>query len=206
SGSLAGPRVGRGSRETRRPGNPPRASRWSRERGPGKREERDALERERAFGVSHDRLGRASRVLDPEQREPVERHYREGSRRPARASPEPLPPRGGPPRMGTALQHSTMIAPPRLRPGDRIGIVPPPGPVLRGYVRNGSKVLESAGFRVVLAPHLFERRGHLAGPDGRRSEDFNRMLRDPDIRCLLMARGGYGAMRIADEVDWGAMR
>jgi len=32
------------------------------------------------------------------------------------------------------------------------------------------------------------------------------MLRDPDIRCVLMARGGYGAMRIATDVDWGAMR
>jgi len=99
-----------------------------------------------------------------------------------------------------------LIAPPRLRPGDRIGIVAPSGPVLRGYVRNGAKVLESAGFRVELARHLFERRGHLAGPDRQRSDDLNRMLRDPDVRCVLMARGGYGAMRIADDVDWGAMR
>lgn len=99
-----------------------------------------------------------------------------------------------------------MTRPPRLRPGDHIGIVAPSGPVLRRYVVAGLKVLESAGYRPRLARHLYERRGHLAGTDARRAEDLNRMLRDPDIRCVLMARGGFGAMRIASDVDWGAMR
>jgi len=97
-------------------------------------------------------------------------------------------------------------APPRLRPGDRIGVVAPSGPVLRRYVVAGLRVLENAGYRPRLARHLYDRRGHLAGTDAARADDLNRMLRDPDIRCVLMARGGYGAMRIATEVDWGAMR
>jgi muramoyltetrapeptide carboxypeptidase len=99
-----------------------------------------------------------------------------------------------------------MIAPPRLRPGDRIGVVAPSGPVLRRYVVAGLRVLEAAGYRPRLGRHLYERRGHLAGTDEARAEDLNRMLRDPDIRCVLMARGGYGAMRIAERVDWPAMR
>jgi muramoyltetrapeptide carboxypeptidase LdcA involved in peptidoglycan recycling len=99
-----------------------------------------------------------------------------------------------------------MTSPPRLRPGDRIGIVAPSGPVLRRYVVSGLKVLEQAGYRPQLARHLYDRRGHLAGSDAARAGDLNRMLRDPDIRCVLMARGGYGAMRIATEVDWSAMR
>ncbi len=99
-----------------------------------------------------------------------------------------------------------MIAPPRLRPGDRIGVVAPSGPVLRRYVDSGLKVLVGAGYRPVLARHLFDRRGHLAGSDEARAGDLNRMLRDPDVRCVVMARGGYGAMRIAEEVDWDAMR
>ena len=99
-----------------------------------------------------------------------------------------------------------MTRPPRLRPGDRIGIVAPSGPVLRRYVVAGLKVLKAAGYRPRLSRHLYERRGHLAGTDQRRADDLNRMLRDPDIRCVLMARGGFGAMRIAADVDWGAMR
>jgi muramoyltetrapeptide carboxypeptidase len=99
-----------------------------------------------------------------------------------------------------------MNAPPRLRPGDRIGVVAPSGPIARSWVGAGVRVLEREGFRVVTARHLFDRKGHLAGPDAARVADLNRMLRDPDIRCVLMARGGFGAMRIAGEVDWGAMR
>ncbi|HYR51974.1 MAG TPA: LD-carboxypeptidase [Candidatus Dormibacteraeota bacterium] len=99
-----------------------------------------------------------------------------------------------------------MTRPPRLRPGDRVGIVAPSGPVLRRYVVAGLKVLEAAGYRPRLSRHLYDRRGHLAGTDARRADDLNRMLRDPDIRCVLMARGGFGAMRIAGDVDWAAMR
>jgi len=98
-----------------------------------------------------------------------------------------------------------MIAPPRLRPGDRIGVVAPSGPVLKRYMVAGLRVLEAAGFRPRVARHLYDRRGHLAGTDEARADDLNRMLRDPDIRCVLMARGGYGAMRIASRVDWAAM-
>jgi len=99
-----------------------------------------------------------------------------------------------------------MIAPPRLRPGDRIGIVAPSGPVLRRHVDAGARVLERAGFRVVVAKHVFDRRGHMAGGDASRAGDLNRMLRNPDIRCVLMARGGFGTMRIAPDIDWAAMR
>jgi muramoyltetrapeptide carboxypeptidase len=104
------------------------------------------------------------------------------------------------------MGNPTVIAPPRLRTGDTIGIVAPSGPVLRKHVATGVRVLERAGFRVALSRHLFDRRGHLAGEDHTRLDDLNRMLRDPDVRCVLMARGGYGAMRIASGVDWRAMR
>lgn len=100
----------------------------------------------------------------------------------------------------------TPIAPPRLRPGDRVGIVAPSGPVRADALAKGVRALESAGFRVVMGRHVGDRRGHLAGSDAARAADFNRMLRDPDIRCVLMARGGYGALRIASSVDWAAMR
>jgi muramoyltetrapeptide carboxypeptidase len=99
-----------------------------------------------------------------------------------------------------------VIAPPRLRPGDRIGVVAPSGPVLRNHVAAGARVLERAGYRLVVGRHVFDRRGHLAGTDAARLDDLNRMLRDPDIRCVLLARGGYGSMRLAERVDWGAMR
>jgi len=98
------------------------------------------------------------------------------------------------------------VAPPRLRSGDRIELVAPSGPVKRSLVLSGARLLVEAGFRVTFARHLFDRRGHLAGSDAARADDMNRALRNRDVRCVLMARGGYGAMRIAPEIDWSAMR
>ncbi len=99
-----------------------------------------------------------------------------------------------------------MIAPPRLKPGDRIGVVAPSSPVRRPLVLAGARALVRAGFRVVLGKSVYARHGHLAGQDAARAADLNRMLHDPDVRCVLVARGGYGAMRIAPDVDWAAMR
>ena len=106
----------------------------------------------------------------------------------------------------TKRSSARVIAPPRLRPGDRIGVVAPSGPVLPRALVSGARVLEEAGFRIVFGRHVRDRRGHLAGADRTRLDDLNRMLRDPDIRCILMARGGYGAMRLVSGIDWDAMR
>jgi len=99
-----------------------------------------------------------------------------------------------------------LVAPPRLRPGDRIELVAPSGPVKRPLVLAGARLLKEAGFKVTFGRHLFDRRGHLAGSDAARADDMNRALQNSDVRCVLMARGGYGSMRIAPEIDWSAMR
>lgn len=113
--------------------------------------------------------------------------------------------RAGPRAAGRAASRA-LAKPPRLRPNDRIEIVAPSGPVNATMVRAGARLLEAAGFRVRFARHVWDRRGHLAGSDEARADDLNRALRNPDVRCVLMARGGYGAMRVAPMVDWVAMR
>ena len=65
---------------------------------------------------------------------------------------------------------------------------------------------------VVLAPSLragYERSAaprYLADSDARRIEEFNAMLRNPDIRAIVIARGGYGLMRILPQLDSAALR
>jgi muramoyltetrapeptide carboxypeptidase len=48
--------------------------------------------------------------------------------------------------------------------------------------------------------------GFLAGSDDRRADELNGYLRDPDVRGIFMGRGGYGLMRILDQLDDGALR
>jgi muramoyltetrapeptide carboxypeptidase len=61
-------------------------------------------------------------------------------------------------------------------------------------------------YRVRVAPEVAERTGYLAGGDRLRADSFNRSLRDPDVRAIFCTRGGYGLMRILDDLDADALR
>lgn len=62
--------------------------------------------------------------------------------------------------------------------------------------------LERLGLVPVPMPHLFEVYHQFAGTDAQRLADFQSALDDPDIHAIWHARGGYGSLRIADQVDW----
>jgi muramoyltetrapeptide carboxypeptidase len=100
---------------------------------------------------------------------------------------------------------STSVLPPRLRPGDTIAVPAPAGPVLPEAAQRGLEIL-STRYRVVLDDAIYVRTGFLAGSDERRAEELNRYLRDPDVRAIIPARGGYGVMRILDRLDADALR
>ena len=48
--------------------------------------------------------------------------------------------------------------------------------------------------------------GYLAGSDADRAADLQRAWCDPSVDAVLCARGGYGAQRMVDLLDWAAMR
>jgi muramoyltetrapeptide carboxypeptidase len=98
------------------------------------------------------------------------------------------------------------LIPPPLRPGDRVGVVAPAGPVRRRAIARGLAVLRERGFVVVPGAHLFDRRAYLAGTDRDRAADLNRMLADESIRAVWFARGGYGSHRIVEEIEFGPLR
>jgi muramoyltetrapeptide carboxypeptidase len=47
--------------------------------------------------------------------------------------------------------------------------------------------------------------GYLAGTDEQRAADFNEAARDPGVRGIFALRGGYGTMRILDQIDYDAI-
>ncbi len=100
-----------------------------------------------------------------------------------------------------------LLKPPRLRPGDVIGVIapasPPPDP---GRVEVGIRYLEGLGYRVQPGRHLAARHGYLAGTDAQRVEDLNAMLNDDRIRAIFALRGGYGTPRLLPFVDYRAVR
>ncbi|HEX6355041.1 LD-carboxypeptidase [Actinophytocola sp.] len=98
--------------------------------------------------------------------------------------------------------------PPRLRPGSKVALVAPSGPVAEEGLRRGIALLESWGLVVEVGEHVLDRHPtlpYLAGLDVHRAADLQKAWCDPTVDAVLCARGGVGATRIVDLLDWPAM-
>jgi muramoyltetrapeptide carboxypeptidase len=99
--------------------------------------------------------------------------------------------------------------PPRLVPGDTVAVVATSGSIDPDRLRRGTALLESWGLTVRLGDHVLDRDPtypFLAGTDTDRAADFQRAWCDPEVAAVFVARGGSGAARLIDRLDWGAMR
>ena len=103
-------------------------------------------------------------------------------------------------------QRLPLIKPPRLRPGDLIGIISPAGPVDESELQPDLELLESSGFRIHIAPHVYDRQGYLAGDDEARLSDLHGMFQDRKTKAIFCARGGYGTLRLLDKIDYDLIR
>ena len=95
-----------------------------------------------------------------------------------------------------------MIYPSYLTAGDTIGMVAPARKVSRNELDFAIRWWEAKGFRVVLGKHLFATHHQYAGTDAERTEDLQNMLDNSDINAIFCARGGYGTLRIVDDLDF----
>jgi muramoyltetrapeptide carboxypeptidase len=96
---------------------------------------------------------------------------------------------------------TSLRRPSRLRPGDRVAVVATSGPVPRDRLALGIERLRAAGLDVVTGRHLLARNGRTAGTDAERAADLTAAWCDDDVRAVLCARGGYGALRLLDRLD-----
>ena len=99
------------------------------------------------------------------------------------------------------------MKPPRLRPGDTIGICAPASPPASlSHLDAGIRYLERIGFRVKLGTHIYRKRGYLAGSDLQRASDLNAMFSDRSVKAIFTVRGGYGSHRILSLLDYRMIR
>ncbi|MEV6650936.1 LD-carboxypeptidase [Streptomyces sp. NPDC051219] len=102
-----------------------------------------------------------------------------------------------------------LTRPARLRPGARVAVVATSGPVPGERLSAGLDILRGWDLEPVVGAHVLDRHhtlGHLAGTDEDRAGDFQQAWCDPTVSAVLCARGGYGAQRMVDLLDWGALR
>jgi muramoyltetrapeptide carboxypeptidase len=101
-----------------------------------------------------------------------------------------------------------MLTRPRaLPPNAHIAVLAASGPSDVARIEEAARHLQARGMRVTLASNIGERhRQYLAGDDGVRADELNRHLRSSEFDAFFFARGGYGAMRILDRIDYAAVR
>ncbi|MDG4803712.1 LD-carboxypeptidase [Micromonospora sp. WMMD980] len=85
-------------------------------------------------------------------------------------------------------------------------VVAPASPPIREDVARGVQLLTSWGLQVEVGAHVFDRWGYMAGRDEDRAADLNDAFHDPGVRAIVTARGGKGAYRIVDDLDFVAAR
>lgn len=94
----------------------------------------------------------------------------------------------------------------RLTAGDTVRLVSPASTPDESDVHTYVSFLEGLGFKVEIGRHALDCLGYLAGSDDDRLADLNDAIRDPSVRAIIATRGGKGAYRIADRMDFAAMR
>ncbi|HEY1811891.1 MAG TPA: LD-carboxypeptidase [Kofleriaceae bacterium] len=104
---------------------------------------------------------------------------------------------------------ATIAIPPRIRRGETLGIVAPGGPVKPNRFATGiARLGDTFRLRVadsVLAAHPDGVPSYLAATDDQRVAELSAMIADPDVRAIVLARGGYGMMRILPKLDPAAL-
>ena len=91
--------------------------------------------------------------------------------------------------------------PPSLAPGDVVAVAAPSSPFPRDELWPGLAWLRTR-YRLRMSPGVLARHGYLAGSDFRRTEELVTALLDPEVRAIVVARGGYGALRIIEGLPW----
>ena len=98
------------------------------------------------------------------------------------------------------------MRPPRLSRGSRVALVAPAGPLLeRDDLTRAQELCRALGYEPVLGTNAYSRHGYLAGTDDQRLSDLNGVLQDQRLDAIWCIRGGYGALRLLDRVDYEAM-
>lgn len=95
-----------------------------------------------------------------------------------------------------------MIQPQTIQRGDKIRIVSPAGKLKPERVQPAVTWLEQQGYKVDIGQHVFAEHFQYAGTDTNRLADVQEALDDADCKAIICARGGYGTVRIIDELDF----
>ena len=102
----------------------------------------------------------------------------------------------------TILNARIKKTPPYLKKGDVVGICCPSGYISLEDTQPAFNKLVEWGFEVRLGSSVGLKDFTYAGTDEQRANDLQMMLDDDSIKAILFGRGGYGAVRVIDNINF----
>lgn len=105
-----------------------------------------------------------------------------------------------------ANEPANLTIPPYLKPGDTIGITSPAGYITVDDIAPAVKKITEWGYKIKVGATIGKRDFTFGGTDMERLQDFQNMLDDDSVQAVMCARGGYGAIRIMDAINFTKFR
>ncbi|MBD2438684.1 LD-carboxypeptidase [Nostoc sp. FACHB-110] len=105
-----------------------------------------------------------------------------------------------------AISPNNIIKPPRLKPGDTVGLIAPAGIFDPKYIEIAKGYLTALGLNTKVGNHILDHYGYLAGKDSDRAQDVNAMFADNSVKAILAMRGGWGCNRILPLLNYPLIR
>ena len=87
-----------------------------------------------------------------------------------------------------------------------IGIIALSGACEKEKVLQAKAFLESKGFNVKLSKNIFDKNRYLAGSDEDKLSELENFFEDKSIDIIMCARGGYGAIRLVERIDYDVIK
>ena len=97
------------------------------------------------------------------------------------------------------------IQPPFIKKGATFGLVSPAGKIDPTIIPKTETFLEANGFRCRKGKYITENYYQFSGTDEQRKKDLQSMIDDPEIDVIWCCRGGYGTIRIIEEINFSKM-
>ena len=93
-----------------------------------------------------------------------------------------------------------------LNVGDTIGIIALSGDCEKDKIERAKINIEALGYNVVLSKNIFDNDRYLAGSDRDKVDELHNFFKNPKIDLILCARGGYGAIRLINDINYDLIK
>jgi muramoyltetrapeptide carboxypeptidase len=95
---------------------------------------------------------------------------------------------------------------PYLKPNDKIAIVATARKISEEELLFAIETIKGWSLQPILGKNIYASENQFAGSDAQRAEDLQWAINDDSIKAIIVARGGYGTLRIVDAIDFTKLK